>query len=127
MDYQNPYNKDKLKEAFETYVDEEFEKLKVADAEDIKYAWGPLTTEEMDKINHPGYITNDKEQLEAAEEKQQAKEKKMKAREEARKNRPNITKLQREARKANKAQQHTPPPPPPNQLAQDTADSKSTS
>lgn len=60
--------------------------------------------EQLDKIHHPGYITNDKEQLKASEEKQRAKDERMKAKEEACKNKPNITKLQQQARKANRAQ-----------------------
>jgi hypothetical protein len=123
-DYRNPYNNEQANDAFETYVDDTFENLPIADAQDIEHAWGPLTTEELDKINHPGYITNDKEHLEASEQKQQAKDKKMKTKEESRKKRPNIAKLQRETRKANRAQKRALTPPPPNQLAQegDTAD-----
>jgi hypothetical protein len=93
-DCQLPYNNEQLNEAFETYVEDTFDKLKIADAQDTQHTWGPLTLGEMDKINHPGYITNDKEHLKAEEEKQQAREAKMKAREAARKNRTKIAKLQ---------------------------------
>lgn len=66
----------------------------VADAEDIAYVWGSLSMETLDKINDPGFVTKDKEQLEHLEEKQRLKEKKLIAKAEARKNRPNIAKLQ---------------------------------
>lgn len=130
------YAETERQEAFELYVNEGFDDLCTASQKDIKYAWGPKSEEELEKINFEGFVTNDKEMLEKMEkkaelkeQKEKEKEKKQKEKAERSKKKREAAKLHREAKKQVRSQKKTNQggqmPPPPNQLALNTNSSDS--
>lgn len=137
QDHTDDFTDEQTQEAVEFYVGgDRLKELPVATSSELKTAWGAMDQEDLDGMELVALKTNDKEALEALEERKRLKEEKKMEKEAAKKRLPSkntgasLAKTKRQLQKAKVAKKRnekgsgskvsgrpgTPPPLPANQL-----------